>query len=148
MYEIVTSETFQTVVLAALILAALIIMFLPENCSGCGIPFLAFIIIWLFFDFPIPKPWAVGLITIMTLAFLWGPFFVDTKWRYVGYSGTVVIIVAAPICFWWFWHSTVTARWVVAPAIFFALWLATAYGTPIPESSKTQVLIRNQEKGD
>ena len=132
--ETVKSEAFRKVGLTFLVLAALILIFLPESCSGCAIPLLVGLIIWLFFDFPIPKPWAVGLVTIVVLAVLWGSTLVDDDLVSFGCVAMIVVIVAALVCAWWFWHSTVTARWVVAPAAVLAFWFAVAYGTPTPQS--------------
>jgi hypothetical protein len=114
-YGIVRSPEFQTVVLAALILIVLIIAFLPDGWTIFLVPLITAAIVWLFFDFQIPTWWAItaAIIALMLCGIVIHVFVIDLR-RLSGCEILLgLIFVIGCFGIWWYWHTTMSARWVL-----------------------------------
>jgi len=124
--QIISSNEFQTVSLAALVLILLIVIFLPDGCLTYSVSFITGFVVWLFFSVQIPAWSAITLAIALLIALL---ILFDVMITIatgapegcltVFGMGLVLILVMGSIAVWWFWWDLdypVSAKWILGPA--------------------------------
>jgi len=124
--QILSSNEFKTVSLAALVLIILIVIFLPDGCLTYSISFITGFVVWLFFSFQIPALSAITLAIafLIALSILFGVMITIATGALEGCLkvfgiALVLILAMGGVAVWWFWWDLdypVSAKWILGPA--------------------------------
>ncbi len=119
-FQIISSNEFKTVSLAALVLTLLIVIFLPDGCLTYSVSFITGSVVWLFSSFQIPTWSAITL--AMALLILLGVMLTMATGASEGclkvFGIALVLLVIGGGAVWWYlyYFDTVSAKWVLGPA--------------------------------
>lgn len=138
--HIVSSNEFQTVGLAALVLILLIVIFLPDGCLAHSVSFIIGFVVWLFFSFQIPT-WlaialAVALFVILGAIIAIGTRASEGCFVVLGIMLALMLVIGG-IAVWWYWFTSVSAKWILGAATSLATFIVIALaGGFQPESTR------------
>lgn len=144
--QVVRSDEFRTVGLAALIISCLIVIFLPEGFM-LFIPFIAGFIVWLFFDFRIPTWWIIAALTLIILFVI---LFIiaasDEMTR--GKTGLALFTILAVGSFGIrrYWNDTMSITWLISLATVFLTSIIIGVLALLSEETGSKGSSRSQDK--